>query len=288
MWLVLAAIAAVQFGSGLAVTIFDELGPAATAFARIAIGGAVLVVLVRPRLRGRTRADLGLAALFGLILAGMNTSFYFAIDRIPVGIAVTFEFVGPLTVALATSRRALDVVWVGLAGGGIALLSGGDVHGLDAGGVGFALLAGALWGCYILVSQRVGRAFPGMSGLALALAVGAVATVPAGILDGGALGDLHVLGIAAAVACLSSLIPYTLELEALRHMPSRMFGVLMSLEPAAGALAGLVVLDQRLSGLEGAAIALVIAASAGVTLTAPRATPAPADGPLPVSESRSG
>jgi inner membrane transporter RhtA len=211
---------------------------------------------------------------FGLVLAAMNTCFYLAIDRIPLGIAVTFEFIGPLGVAVAASRRAMDVLWVALAAGGIALLSGGDISGLDPLGVGFALAAGTLWGAYILIAARLGRAFTGGRGLALAMAVAAVVMVPGGIVDAGsALLDPKLIAIAAAVAMLSSVIPYSFELEALRGMSPRVFGVLMSLEPGVGTLAGFLVLDQTLAALEGLAVGLVVIASFGVAVTASRERP---------------
>jgi inner membrane transporter RhtA len=271
--LVLTAITSVQFGAALAATLFDELGPAGASFVRVAVSAAVLLAIWRPSLAGHSRSDLALAVAFGLTLATMNTCFYLALDRIPLGITVTFEFVGPLGVAIAASRRVVDLAWVALAGAGIALLSGGDVHGLDPIGVGLALTAGVLWGCYILLGVRLGRAFPGGRGLAVAMAVGAVATAAPGVVSAGAsLGDPALWGIGAAVALLSSVIPYSLELEALRTMPPRVFGVLMSLEPGVGALAGFVVLDQTLSALEGLAIGLVAVASAGAALSARRAT----------------
>jgi inner membrane transporter RhtA len=291
--LVLGAVTSVQFGSALAATVFEELGPAGASFLRILVAAGILLAVWRPRLRGHARRDLLLAAGFGLLLAAMNTCFYLALDRIPLGVTVTLEFVGPLGVAVLASRRALDLVWVGLAGGGIALLSGGDVGGLDAVGIVLALTAGVLWGGYILLGVRVGRAFPGGHGLALAMGIGAVVMIPPGVTDaGGALGDPALWGIGAAVALLSSVIPYSFELEALRSMPPRVFGVLMSLEPGFAALAGFVVLDQSLSTLEGIAIALVVAASTGTALTA-RGAPPPADVPVeatagPASGNRSG
>ena len=279
--LVLGAVGSVQFGSALAATLFDEVGPVGASFVRILVAAVVLLALWRPRVRGHTAGELALAAGFGLVLAAMNTCFYLALDRIPLGIAVTLEFVGPLGVAVLASRRRLDLVWVALAGMGIALITGSDVGGLDAVGVVLALTAGMLWGTYILMGVRVGRAFPGGRGLALAMAVGAVVMIPPGLASaGGRLDDPSVWAIGAAVAVLSSVIPYSFELEALRSLSPTVFGVLMSLEPAVAALAGFLVLDQSLSALEGLAIALVVAASIGVTLTA-RGAPPPAEVPVP-------
>jgi inner membrane transporter RhtA len=272
--LVLAACSIVQFGAGFAVTLFDELGAGGTVFLRVAFAAVVLWAIWRPRLRGHATQDLRVAAAFGVVLGGMNWTFYESIDRIPLGVAVTLEFAGPLAVAVAGSRRALDGLWVLLAAAGILLLArpwegGGDLDGL---GVALALLAGAFWAAYILLSARTGRLFPGGTGLALAMAVGALVTLPAGIVQGGSgLLEPHLLAAGAAVALASSVIPYSLELEALRRLPEAVFGVLMSLEPALAALAGLVVLDQALAGADVVAIGLVVVASAGATRLGRRA-----------------
>jgi inner membrane transporter RhtA len=207
------------------------------------------------------------AAAFGVSLAAMNWSFYSALERIPLGAAVTIEFVGPLAVAVLGSRKPLDFTWVVLAAVGILLLArgGGDV---DTVGVLLALLAGFWWAMYILMSARTGRAFPGGSGLALAMAFGSVLLLPVGIADGGsALLDPGLLAIGFGVAMLSSAIPYSLELEALRRLPPRVLGILLSLEPAMAALAGFVLLDEGLRLQDAVAIALVAAASAGASLT---------------------
>ena len=266
--LVLVAVLSVQFGSGLAKTLFDDLGAGGTVLLRVLFAALVLGLIWRPEVRGRGRRDLLLAAAFGLALAGMNASFYAALDRIPLGIAVTLEFVGPLGVALAGSRKALDLLWVGLAAAGILLLSDfGGGGGLDGLGVALALLAGAFWAAYILLAARTGQVFPGGSGLSLAMVVATAVLLPIGIADAGdALLEPELLALGAALAMLSSVIPYTFELEALRRMPKRVFGVLMSLQPAAAALAGFIVLSEDLSARELVAIALVVVASAGVSL----------------------
>jgi inner membrane transporter RhtA len=264
--LVVAAVTSLQFGAGFAVTLFDELGPAGAAFLRLFFAAVVLIAIWRPHLAGRPGADLRVAALFGLVLGTMNLSIYSAMDRIPLGIAVTIEFAGPMAVAVLGSRRALDLLWVALAAAGILLLADPGGGSLDSTGVAFALLAATMWAFYILLAERTGRLFPGGSGLALAMVVGAVAIAPFGVAQAGdALlrGDL--LAAAAAVALASSVIPYSLELEALRRLPARVFGVLMSLEPAVAALAGFVVLGQDLGVREWAAIGLVVVASAGAT-----------------------
>jgi inner membrane transporter RhtA len=262
--LVVAAVTSVQFGGALAKTLFDEVGPGGAVFMRMLFAALVLTAIWRPRFTGHSRPDLLLIVLYGLTLAGMNATFYASLERIPLGIAVTFEFVGPLGVAIFGSRRPLDLVWVALAAAGIILLSdfgGADLDGL---GVALALIAGGFWAAYILIAARVGQVFPGGSGLALAMLIAVVPLAPFGIADGGS--ELlvgWVLATGFAVAMLSSAIPYTLELEALRRLPAGVFGVLMSLEPAVAATAGFIVLGEDLQAREIVAILLVVAASAG-------------------------
>jgi inner membrane transporter RhtA len=267
--LVLAAVASVQFGGAFAKTLFDEIGPGGTVFLRVFFAALILGALWRPALSGRSAADWRLVAAYGLALVAMNLSFYEALDRIPLGIAVTFEFVGPLGVAIAGSRRALDLLWVVLAAAGIVLLSDFGTADLDGLGVALALLAGGFWAAYILLAARVGRRYPGGQALALGMAFGVVMVAPVGLADaGGDLFSAEVLAVGLAVAILSSAIPYTLELEALRRMPQGVFGVLMSLEPAAAALAGFIVLGEGLATREVVAIALVVTASAGAARNA--------------------
>jgi inner membrane transporter RhtA len=264
--LVLLGIASVQFGAALAKGLFDEIGAGGTVFLRVFFAALVLVALWRPSLRGLSRRELRLVVAFGLVLACMNLAFYSALDRIPLGVAVTFEFIGPLGVAVAGSRKALDLLWVALAAIGILLLSDFGAGDLDTLGVGLALLAGAFWAAYILLSARVGQEFEGADGLALALVVGAAVLAPVGVGDAG--GELLVpwiLAVAAGVAILSSAIPYALEMEALRRIPTSVFGVLMSLEPAVAALAGFVLLGEDLNAREVVAILFVVAASAGAS-----------------------
>ena len=273
--LVVGGIASVQFGSALATQIFAAVGPAGAVLLRLLGASIVLTLILRPRLSGRSRREWQLAAVFGLVLAGLNLSFYEALHRIPLGIAVTIEFIGPLAVGVVGSRRRLDLVWIGAAALGIAALTHGNTHGLNTLGVGFGLLAAVMWAAYILVSARVGRVFTGATGLAIAMWVSALVALPFGIADGG--GHLlapRSLAIGAAVGVLSSALPYTLEMEALRRIATHVFGVLMSLEPAVAALAGWLVLGQGLSGRELAGIALVVVASLGASLVHPRAAPA--------------
>jgi inner membrane transporter RhtA len=263
--LVLAAIVSVQSGAAIAIKLFPDVGPGGAVLLRIAISAVLLVAVARPRLSAASNRDLAEAAVFGLALAGMNATFYAALERVPLGVAVTVEFVGPLGVAVAGSRRRLDLLWVGLAAAGVVLLTSGGGH-IDIVGVALAFIAGCFWAAYILLSQRVGRAFPGASGLAIALIVAAVAVAPYGVVAGGGhLLDGSVLLRGAAVAVLSSALPYSLELFALRRMRASVFGVLMSLEPAVAALSGLVFLGQHLVAREWIAISCVVVASIGAT-----------------------
>ena len=266
----LAGIVSVQTGAAVATELFGELGPTGTVAVRLAFSAIVLLAISRPALRalrGRGRNEI---IAFGLALAGMNTSFYLALDRVPLGIAVTLEFVGPLGVAFAASRRRSDLLWAGLAAAGIVLLAPTPGSDLDAVGAALALLAGAFWAAYIVLSARIGRRFEGGDGLALAMAVGALVVAPFGIWDAGAsLVDAGALAAGFAVAMLSSAIPYSLELEALRRLPQGVFGVLMSLEPAVAAAVGFIFLSQGLSARECFAIGLVVAASAGALRASP-------------------
>ncbi|MEU9889248.1 EamA family transporter [Sphaerisporangium sp. NPDC051011] len=265
--LVVLAILSVQIGAGFAKDLFAELPPTAVVFLRVATGALILGVVARPRLRGLTRRDLAAGVAFGVTLGVMNITFYEGLARLPMGICVAIEFLGPLGVAVAASRRRTDLLWVVLAALGIVLLApwnGGS--GLSWLGIGFAALAGACWAAYILLSAAVGRRFPGTSGLSFAMIVAVAVTAPAGIATGGA--DLlrpELLLLSAGVGLLSSVIPYSLELEALRRMPKRVFGILMSLEPAAAALVGLFVLGEFLDLREWAAIGCVVIASVGAT-----------------------
>ena len=268
--LVVLGVFTAQIGGAYAVELFDELGPAGAAFGRLAFAAVILVAIWRPRVRGRPRADLRVAVAFGLALGAMNFCIYQAMDRIPLGVAVTFEFLGPLGVAVVGSRRALDLLWVVLAAAGIALLADYGGGSLDAVGVAFALAAGALWAAYIVLSQRTGTLFGGGSGLAVAMVAGAVLVAPFGIAGAGTeLLRPDLLAALLAVALASSVLPYSFDLEALRRLPTRVFGVLMSLEPAVAALAGLVVLGQGLAARDWLAIGLVVIASAGASTLEP-------------------
>ncbi|MFF4032048.1 DMT family transporter [Streptomyces sviceus] len=266
--LVLAGGVSVQFGAALAVTLMPRAGALGVVALRLLVAALVLLVICRPRLRGHSRTDWGTVVVFGLTLAAMNGLFYQALDRISLGAAVTLEFLGPLALSVLASRRAVNTVWAGLALAGVFLLGGGDFGDLDPAGVLFALGAGAMWASYIVFSARTGRRFPQADGLALAMAIGALAFLPLGIAESGTrLLDPVTVGLGAAVALMSSVLPYTLELLALRNLPASAFAILMSLEPAMAALAGFLILDQALSPLQALAVAFVIAASMGAVRT---------------------
>ncbi len=265
--MLIGAIVSFQVGAALATHMFDSAGVQGSVFLRSALGAVLLLAITRPNLRGRSLRDLLLLVVLGGLLAGMNSAFYQAVDRLPLGIAVTVEFLGPLGVAIAASRRRLDLVWVTLAGIGIALFAGAPSDGnVTAAGLGFALLAAMAWAGYILAAKRVGVRWPGFEGLAVSLAVSALLLAPFGAVSGiGAMDDASFVALAVGVAVFSTALPYSLELSALRHMPARVYGVLASLEPVAGAVVGLIVLGQTLSVWEALAAVLVVTASIGAT-----------------------
>ncbi|MDQ0991511.1 DMT family transporter [Streptomyces sp. V3I7] len=266
--LVLAGGISVQFGGALAVTLMPRAGALGVVTLRLVAAAVILLLVCRPRLRGHSRADWGTVIVFGAAMGAMNGLFYEAVARIPLGPAVTLEVLGPLALSVLASRRAINALWAALALAGVFLLGGGGFSDLDPLGVGFALGAGTMWAAYIIFSARTGRRFPQADGLALAMAVAALLFVPLGIAEsGGKLLHPTTLALGSAVAVLSSVLPYTLELLALRRLPASTFAILMSLEPAIAATAGFFVLHQALSLTEAAAIALVIAASMGAVRT---------------------
>jgi len=270
--LVLVAITSLQFGAALAGTIFDETGPAGTALLRALFAALILVAIWRPRPSAYSASDLRLVALFGLVLGAMNLCIYESFSRIPLGVAVTIEFAGPLGIAVALSRRRLDLACAALAALGIVLLADPGSGSVDVLGVVFALIAAACWAVYILVAQAAGRVFTGGRGVALAMSVAVLVPLVPGIIGAGSeLLQPQWLAIGCAVALLSSVLPYSLETEALRRLPANVFGVLMSLEPGVAALAGFAVLGQDLRARDVVAIALVVVASIGVTRAGPTA-----------------
>ncbi|GGR11996.1 DMT family transporter [Agromyces mediolanus] len=273
--LVVLGLACQEVGAAIAVILFPSVGPLGMVSLRLVFSAVILLAIARPRLRGRSGADWLTVAGFGLVLALMNALFYLSLERIPLGAAVTIEVLGPLALSVITGRRASSWLWAGLAAVGVVLLGQGSFGHLDPIGVAFAAGAGATWAGYILLSARTGQRFPRFEGLALAMAVGAVAVLPFGIASSGAvLLRPEVLGLGAAVAILSSTIPYALELIALRRLRAGTFAVLMSLAPAIATLTGLLLLGQRFTWVGGLAVALVIAASVGAVRQA-QAPPAP-------------
>ena len=270
--MIATGIVSVQFGAGLADRLFGQIPPAAVTGLRLWTAALAMVVLsgrgfsrsIRDLKKRRAWADAVIAGSFGISLGVMNFSIYQAFARIPLGVAVTIEFLGPLAVAVAGSRHLRDVGWVVLAATGVVLLTQGGHGHLNLTGVVFAGLAAACWAAYIVASSATGRRFPGSSGLAIAMVVSAVLVTPPAVVAGGsAMFRPAVLATGAAIGVLSSVIPYWLELESLRRMPMRLFGVWMSMEPAVAALIGLVMLGQHLSMVEWAAICCVMAACAG-------------------------
>lgn len=260
--LVLLGIVSVQVGSALAKYLFGAVGSFGTVSLRLFFAALVLMLLWRPSLR-MDRRTWAVVLGYGVILGSMNLCFYLALARVPLGIAVTIEFLGPLAVALAGSRRWLDAFWAVLAAAGVVLLMEGRGD-LELVGFLFALAAGTCWGLYILAGAALGRRTTEGNGLALGMAVAALVAVPFGVADNGtALMQPWVLSAGLGVALLSSVIPYSLDLEALRSIPPRVFGILMSLEPAMAALIGLVVLHESLRWSQWIAVLCVVAASAG-------------------------
>ena len=280
----------VQFGAAVATKLFGRVGAGGAVTLRLVIAAVVLQCVVlanrarsaRPAANDgprsdRPHSDWAVATAFGLVLAAMNLSFYEAIARIPLGVAVTIEFSGPLAVALIGSRRWADGLWAAAAGTGVALLATGAGRHLDIAGLGFALLAGAFWACYILLNKETGRRFESLKGLAWAMTVGGLAVLPFGLADGGTmLVRPSILALGASVAVLSSVIPYSLELLALRQVTPRAFGVMMSADPAVATAAGFIVLGQHLTFQEWVALALVAGANLGNVLAGRPANPLPA------------
>lgn len=261
-----------QMGASIAVIFFPVVGPVGMAALRLIFSAAILLLICRPRLRGYSRGDWATVAGFGLVLASMNVLFYESIARIPLGAAVTIEILGPLVLSIVLSRRASSWLWAVLALTGVALLGLDSFGSLDLVGVTFALTAGACWAGYILLSSRTGARFPKLDGLAIAMTIGGLATLPAGIaVTGPALFSPNILLLGLAVAALSSTLPYGLEISALRTLSASAFAILLSLAPAVAAVMGMLLLGQELTLVQAGAVGLVVIASIGaVRLSAPR------------------
>ncbi|MCL2541611.1 MAG: EamA family transporter [Nocardioidaceae bacterium] len=264
--LVVVGVVSVQAGASIAKRIFDEVDPSGLVWLRLAVSTVVLLAIARPRLTGRSRADWITVVAFGVCLGVMNWSIYQSFARIPIGIAVTIEFLGPLAIAVIGSHRSRDLLWAALAGAGVVLL-GVERTSWSWVGAGFALLAGAGWAGYILLSAGTGRRWEGLDGLSVASIVATAVVTPG--LPGIAhrLGDGHILLTGAVVGLMSSVVPYSAEITALRRIRPATLGVLMSLEPAAAALTALLIVGERLGPVQWIAIACVVAASVGATRT---------------------
>jgi inner membrane transporter RhtA len=275
--LVVAGLACQEIGASFAVLLFPAVGAVGVVTLRLVFSALVLLAIARPSLRGHSRADWLTLAAFGIALAGMNFLFYEALSRLHLGATVTIEVIGPLVLSVVSSRRAIAWLWALLAFVGVAILGRGGFDSLDPIGVAYAFGAAALWAAYILMSKRTGGRFDGLDGLAIAMAIGAVLTLPFGMITAGpSLYHPGILGIGLAVAVLSSAVPYAFELMALRRLPAATFSIMMSVSPAIATLAGFAILHQQITLLDGVAIAIVVAASAGAVRFAGRARP-----PLP-------
>lgn len=265
---VLLAIISVQGGAAIAKGIFPLLGASSTAAIRISLSALILLIFNRPKFSQITRMQWKAVIPYGFVLGAMNTSFYLSLERIPLGLAVTLEFIGPLLLAVTASKKATDFLWVLLAAIGIVFIAPWNGTGIDPIGALLALLAGAFWAAYIVLGGKIAKIMDGGEAVSVGMLVASVIVLPFAIIDGG-IAELtpKLLLMGLALALLSSAIPYTLEMNALKHIPAKTFSILMSLEPAMAALCGLIFLHEHLSIWEWTAISLVVTASMGATLT---------------------
>jgi inner membrane transporter RhtA len=273
--LVLGSCSSLQAGAALAMRLFPVLGALGATLLRVGLAAIVLLVLTRPRVGGWRRRQWQAVLLYGVSIAGTNAFFYAALARLPLGTAVTIQFLGPLTLSAALSRRMRDLGWVLLAVTGVAILGLTESHGTAAGGhgplslagVAFALASGAFWATYIITGARVSAAVPGRGGLAVAMSAGTLVLLPFGALDAARIArSPHLIPLAFGMALLASVVPYSLELAAMRRAPKRVFGILLSLEPAVATMAGWLLLGQHASAVALAAVVIVVAASTGSAL----------------------
>jgi len=276
--LVLGSCSSLQAGAALAVRLFPVLGAAGATLLRVGLAAIVLLVVTRPRVGGWRRRQWQAVLLYGVSIAGTNAFFYAALARLPLGTAVTIQFLGPLTLSAALSRRMRDLGWVLLAVTGVAILGLTESHGTTAGGSGghgplslagvaFALVSGAFWAAYVITGARVSAAVPGRAGLAVAMSAGALVLLPFGALDAARIAQSpHLIPVAFGMAMLASVVPYSLELAAMRRAPKRVFGILLSLEPAVATMAGWLLLGQHAPAVALAAVVIVVAASTGSAL----------------------
>ncbi|MDQ6530749.1 MULTISPECIES: EamA family transporter [unclassified Flavobacterium] len=265
---VLLAIISVQFGAAIAKTLFPTIGSAGTASMRIGISAIILLLAYRPNLRTITPKQWKVVIPYGLSLGAMNLIYYLAIERIPIGLAVTLEFVGPLLLAIAGSKRLVDYCWVLLAAVGILLIAPWTNDRLDPVGIICALLAGAFWSAYIVLGGKVSKIMNDGDAVTIGMLFAALLVLPFGFFESG-LNNLtpKLFGMGIALALLSSAIPFTLEMKALGKLPPRTFSILMSLEPAAASICAFIFLKESLNFYEILAVICVVIASAGSTLT---------------------
>jgi inner membrane transporter RhtA len=266
---VLLSIISVQCGAAIAKILFPQVGAAAAASLRIGLSALILLITFRPNVVALNAKQWKYVILYGLCLGAMNMVFYLAIERIPIGLGVTLEFVGPLVLAIASSKKAVDFIWIVLAATGIALIAPWTSNGLDVGGVLLALLAGGFWAAYIILGGRISKLMRGGEAVAVGMVFATLLILPFGIFGGGFQHmSTPLFGLGVALALLSSAIPFTLEMNALKQLPARTFSILMSLEPAMASLAALIFLQEYLSITEWLSVACVMIASAGSALTA--------------------
>ena len=265
--LLLLSIVSVQLGSALATTLFSSLGPVGTAFTSTAFSALVLTLAARPKIDSRIRRHGGLILVFGLVDLAMALPFFLALQRVPLGIVSAIAFLGPLGLAVATSRRPIHFLWIGIAALGVGLLAPDIGRHLDGLGLGLAAIAGMAWAGFVAVSKKAGRVFDGSDGLTFGLWVASLMQLPLALMEGSLLhADLHSLAGALAVALLSAVVPYAMEFQALQRMSARAYGILVTLEPAVGALVGFLFLGQAIGFRMAVAITCVTIAAVGVTL----------------------
>ena len=266
---VIIAILSVQCGAAIAKGLFPEIGAAATASLRIGLSAIILSIAFRPNLLKLNAKQWKYVILYGFSLGLMNMVFYLSISRIPIGLGVTLEFIGPLVLAIFSSKRVIDFIWVTLSIVGIALIAPWSSNGLNISGVLLALLAGVFWAAHIILGGRISKIMKGGEAVAVGMLFATIIILPFGIFSGGLSGlNPRLLVLGAALALLSSAIPFTLEIGALKQLPARTFSILMSLEPAMASLAAFIFLKEHLSLTECAAVGCVVIASAGSSFTA--------------------
>ncbi len=265
---VFGSILSVQIGAAMAKSLFPALGATGTTTLRIGLSAIMLILVNRPNLTKLSRPQWNAVISYGICLGAMNGIYYLALSRIPLGMAVTLEFIGPLVLAVVGSKRKIEFLWVLLAAAGIALIAPWNGKGIDLFGAGMALLAGVFWAGYILLGRRTSTVMEGKQAVTIGMIFATLVILPFGISGGGLLHFTPLMILpAVALALFSSAIPFSLEIYALKHIPPKTFSILMSLEPAVASICGMIFLKEFLSLTEWMAVSLVVIASAGATLT---------------------